>query len=333
MKYGIIGAGSMGFRFGVLFHNLVGRDVDYIDIWEPNLKAIKEQGGVYVSRDYENRHLEKVNVYTPEEYAAKGGDPDMWIIMVKQMQLQDYLTRCADAGLFKDHQVVFSAMNGWGHFEKILKYFPKDRVYGGTAMLGSSFLGPGEVDFQGKLGGGSMHICSMSGEVTPEEQELVDDFEKAHFNPIISHDLQGTCLAKIIFNSVVNSLCTMYQIRMGQFISYPGAMDMTTQLVNEAYDALERGGIQPIQTRAEAIHEVENSSKVVMPLHYPSMYQDMVAGRKTEVDYINGYIARVGRENDCPCRVHEFVTNGVHVAELAFKIHQKEAAEKAAAGK
>ncbi|MCO6559119.1 MAG: hypothetical protein J6575_06875 [Bifidobacterium sp.] len=172
MRYGIIGAGAMGFRYGVLLQELAHQPVDYIEIWEPNLKKVKEQGDVYVSRDHEGRHLVKADIYSPEEYAAKGGDPDLWIIMVKQMDLQNYLTRCADAGLFKDHQVVFSAMNGWGHFEKILKYFPKDRVYGGTAMQGSSFIAPGEVDFQGELGSGSMHICSMSGEVTPVEKEL-----------------------------------------------------------------------------------------------------------------------------------------------------------------
>ncbi|WEV46693.1 ketopantoate reductase family protein [Bifidobacterium sp. ESL0690] len=331
MKYGIIGAGAMGFRYGVLLQELAHQPVDYVEIWEPNLKKVKEQGGVYVSRDHENRHLVKADIYSPEEYAAKGGDPDLWIIMVKQMDLDNYLKRCADAGLFKDHQVVFSAMNGWGHFEKILKYFPKDRIYGGTAMVASAFNGPGDVDFIGKPGAGTMHICAMTEEVTPVEKEFVADLDKTGFNPQVTQNFRGTCMAKVIFNSVINSLCTMYQITMGQFVSYSGYKDMATQLINEAYDALERSGFQPIQTRAEAIKEIDYVSRVANPLHYPSMYQDMSKGRKTEVDYINGYIARVGRENDCPCRVQEFLTHGVHVAELAFQVHKKEAAEAAEA--
>ena len=51
------------------------------------------------------------------------------------------------------------------------------------------------------------------------------------------------------------------------------------------------------------------------------MYQDLTKGRETEVDYINGYIAKLGRQNDCPCRTHEFLTRGVHLAEMAVALH------------
>ncbi|RBP97188.1 2-dehydropantoate 2-reductase [Bifidobacterium aemilianum] len=322
MKYAVIGAGAMGYRYGVLLQENAAKSVDFIDTWAPNIEKVRQQGGVYVSRDHEGRHLVPISISTPEDYQ---GDPDVWIIFLKQMQLEDALKRCEP--LFKDHQVAFSAMNGWGHFEKIQQYFPKDRIYGGTAMIATVLNGPGDVDFIGKPGAGSMHMCAMTEEVTEVEQAMAADFKAANLNPIITQNFQGTCLAKIIFNSVVNTLCTMYQITMGQFVSYPGAMDMATQLINEAYDALERAGFQLIQTRQEAIKEVDFVSRVSNPLHYPSMYQDMSKGRKTEVDYINGYIAKVGREHDYPCRTHEFLTHGVHLAELAFQIHQQEAAK------
>lgn len=106
---------------------------------------------------------------------------------------------------------------------------------------------------------------------------------------------------------------------------------MATELINEAYDACERAGFQLNQTREAAIEDVDYVSRVANPLHYPSMYQDMSRGRKTELDYINSYLAKVGRENDCPCRVQKFLTHGVHVAELAFQVHKNEAAEAAAA--
>ncbi|WEV75440.1 2-dehydropantoate 2-reductase [Bifidobacterium sp. ESL0800] len=337
MKYGIIGAGAMGLRYGVLLQEKAGKDVEYVEPWQPNVDKIREQGGAYVSRDHENRHLVKADIYSPEEYGEKlkreGGDPDVWIIMLKQMQLEDALKRCADAGIFKDHQVVFSAMNGWGHFDKILNYFPKERIYGGTAMVASVFNGPGDVDFIGKPGAGTMHICAMTEEITDIEKEMVADLDKTGFNPQVTQNFRGTCLAKVIFNSVINSLCTMYEITMGQFISYPGAMDMARQLINEAYDALERDGFKPIQDREAAVKEVDYVSRVANPLHYPSMYQDMHNGRKTEVDYINGYIAEVGRRVDSPCRTQEFLRHCLHVAELAFQIHKKEAAEAAATAK
>lgn len=63
MKYTVIGAGAMGYRYGVLLQEVAGLDVDFIDAWQPNIDAVREQGGVYVSRDHENRHLVPVNIY------------------------------------------------------------------------------------------------------------------------------------------------------------------------------------------------------------------------------------------------------------------------------
>lgn len=116
MKYGIIGAGAMGYRFGVMMQENAGINVDFIDTWEPNVEKVRQQGGVTVSRDHENRHIVPINIYYPEEY---NGHPDVWIIFKKQMQLADELQRDYDAGIFHDDQYVFSAMNGMGHFEKL----------------------------------------------------------------------------------------------------------------------------------------------------------------------------------------------------------------------
>lgn len=316
MKYAVIGAGAMGYRYGVLLQEHAGQTVDFIDAWEPNIQAVHQQGGVYVSRDRKNRHLIPINMYSPESYR---GDPDVWIIFVKQMQLDDMLARCSH--LFKEHQIVFSAMNGWGHFDKIRQYFSDERIYGGTAMIATVLNGPGDVDFIGKSGAGEMHMCAFTEQTTEVEQAMFADFQAANMNPIITNNFTGTCMAKVIFNSVVNTLCTMYQITMGEFIEYPGSMDMAKQLIDEAYDACDRAGIRLIETRQEELKSIDYVSRVANPLHYPSMYQDMSRGRKTEVDYINGCIAKIGRDHDYICRTHEFLTHGVHLAELAFAIH------------
>lgn len=258
-------------------------------------------------------------MYTPEDY---DGDPDVWIVFMKQMQLAQMLERCKH--LFKDHQVVFAAMNGWGHFEKLQQYFSDDRIYGGTAMIATVLNGPGDVDFIGKVGVGTMNMCALNEQVSDVELAMRDDFKAAGLNPTITEDFKGTCMAKVVFNSVVNTLCTMYQIQMGQFISYPGAMDMARQLIDEAYDVCDRAGIRMVNTRQQELEAIDYVSRVANPLHYPSMYQDMSRGRKTEVDYINGYIAKLGRENDYVCRTHEFLTHGVHLAELAFKLHNQQ---------
>ena len=208
MKYAVIGAGGMGIQYGVLLQEFAHKDVDFIDTWKPNVEKIREQGGAYVSQDGDDRHLVPIDVYYPEEYT---GQPDVWIVFLKQMQLDGVLKRCAH--LFNDKQVVFSAMNGYGHFEKLNEYFSKDRIYGGTALIGAYVYGPGDFNFTGGAHAKAMNLCAYADTVTDEvsvvEQELFEDFKAATLNPTIVDNFIGMCMAKIVFNSVLNTLCTM----------------------------------------------------------------------------------------------------------------------------
>ena len=171
MKYAVIGAGGMGIQYGVLLQEFAHKDVDFIDTWKPNVEKIREQGGAYVSQDGEDRHLVPIDVYYPEEYT---GEPDVWIVFVKQMQLDAVLRRCAH--LFNDRQIVFSAMNGYGHFEKLNEYFSKDRIYGGTALIGAYLYGPGDFNFPGGAHAKAMNLCSYADDpsegVKAAEQEI-----------------------------------------------------------------------------------------------------------------------------------------------------------------
>lgn len=324
MKYGIIGAGAMGYRYGVMMQENAGIDVDFIDTWKPNVEKVREQGGVSVARDHENRHIVPINIYYPEEY---NGHPDVWIIFKKQMQLAGELVRDSEAGIFHQDQYVFSAMNGMGHFENIAKYFPKDHIVCGTAMIATRMDGPANVDFMGPVNSEVMHMARYNNEKpNAKVQAMFEDFKAAKLGPVFADDWQGMCMSKVVFNAVCNTLCTMFEIQMGQFIEYPGVKQMARQLFDEAFDACERAGIYLIETRQQETDSVITISKEYK-YHYPSMYQDFSKGRPTEVDYINGYIAKLGRKHGCICKTHEFVTHEVHMAEMMRKYHKWDQAE------
>lgn len=215
-------------------------------------------------------------------------------------------------------------MNGMGHFEKIAKYFPKDNIICGTAMIATRMDGPADIDFMGAEGDEVMHMARYNNEKPDTKtQAIFDDFTNAKLGPVFADEWMGMCMSKVVFNAVTNTLCTMFEMQMGQFIEYPGVRKMSQQLFDEAYDACERAGIYLIATRQEQVDSVISVSKEYK-YHYPSMYQDFSKGRPTEVDYINGYIAKIGREHDYVCRTHEFVVQEVHMAEMMRKYHQSQ---------
>ena len=209
MKFTVVGAGAMGLRFGVLLQEQ-GNEVDFVEGWQPHYDKMKEQGGVYVTREHQNKHLVPVNVYTPEEYQAT--DADFVFFELKQMQLDDMLERCKH--FFKD-QYCLTAMNGMGHVEKLLKYFPKEKLTAGTALVATILTGPGEVEFVGKPGMGTTNWANYTEKPNAKTDELMAELEKANFNPTLKDNFMGTLMAKVVFNSVVNTLCTMFEITLG----------------------------------------------------------------------------------------------------------------------
>ena len=232
MKFAMIGAGAMGLRYGILLQE-AGNDVTFIDTWQPHIDKIREQGGVYVMRDHKDRHLTKIKLETPETF---DGHPDMFIFFTKQMQLQDYLDRCSH--FFHEDQYAFTAMNGMGHIEKLQKYFADDKIIGGTALIATVLPGPGEVDFMGKRGAGKMNMCPLNEKPDAMCQALFDELQKAKMNPTLTDDFTGTLMTKVIFNSVINTICTMFELPMGEFGNFKGAYQMGRQLIDEAYDII-----------------------------------------------------------------------------------------------
>ena len=309
MKFTVIGAGAMGLRFGVLLQE-AGNQVDFVEGWQDHYERMKAQGGVYVTREHQNKHLVPVNVYTPEEYTAT--DADFVFFELKQMQLDDMMKRCAH---FLKDQHCLTAMNGMGHVDKLLKYFPKEKMVAGTALVATILTGPGEVEFVGKPGMGTTNWANYTGKPDDKTKSLMAELKKANFNPTLQTNFMGTLMAKVVFNSVVNTLCTMFEITMGQYASFDKADELSRQLIDEAYDVCERAGVQLVNTRAEELASVNYVSKVGNPNHYPSMYQDMTHNRPVEVDYINGYLVKLGRKYHYEAKTHAFVTNLVHLAE------------------
>ncbi|BDZ31716.1 2-dehydropantoate 2-reductase [Lactiplantibacillus sp. WILCCON 0030] len=309
MHFTVLGAGAMGLRYGVLLQE-AGNQVDFVDTWESNVAQMHQQGGVYVSRDHQNRHLVPIKVYTPEDYH---GDPDVWVVFTKQMQLAAFLKRSAHC--FNDRQVVLTCMNGMGHVEKLLQYFKPDKILAGTALVATILNGPGDVDFIGARGAGTMNLANYTEKPDEMTYRIVAELEKCQFHPNLTTNFRGTLLAKVVFNSVVNTLCTLFEITMGEYAAYPGADELSKQLINEAYDVCERDGVTMLNTRAEELASINYVSKVANPRHYPSMYQDMSHNRPTEVDYINGYLVDLGHKTHYQAKTHAFLTHLVHLAE------------------
>lgn len=316
MHYAVLGSGAMGLRFGILLQQS-GQKVDFIDTWDKQVSTITKQGGVYVSRDGEDRHLVPINITFPENYH---GHPDAFIIFTKQMGLKVMLKRSAQ--LFDDQQYAITLMNGMGHIEKINQYFKAEKVIAGTAMIGTVLNDAGDVDFIGKKGTGTIHLVNETEKPDKFTKQVVSEFKKAQLGPKLTTNFLGTLLTKVIYNSVVNTLCSMYKLKEGEFISASVSTKLINRLINEAYHVCDLAGIEPLNSKEEEFNAIVHATRDVTPLHYPSMYQDISKQRPTEVDYINGYLYDLGKKYHYNAQAHDFLRDLVHLAEHAEIVTQ-----------
>lgn len=322
MKITVIGAGAMGLRYGILLQE-AGNDVDFVEPWEPSYQAIREQGGVYVSRDYENQHLVSVSIYQP---AAYQGTPDLVILFVKQMQSEEAMQACSH--FIGPDTYVLTNQNGIGSVDVIRKYVPDQHIIAGIALIATVLDAPGKVDFMGAKGAGHTHLSNVTEKPDAFTYQVVEEFQKAGMNPTLHTNYLGTLWGKLLMNSVINTLCTLMDITMGQYVSYPGANNLTRRLIDEGYAAGLADGVRFMQSREEMAEIIYHESSQVNPLHHPSMYQDMVNGRPTEVDYINGYIAKVARKHGLNAESHELLVELLHLAETVQQNKEKENSKK-----
>lgn len=309
MNIVIVGAGAMGLRYGILLQE-AGETVDFVEPWLPSFDAIQKQGGVFVSRDHKGRHLVPVSVSRPEDYHQV---PDLMILFVKQMQSAAAMVACHH--FIGKRTYVLTNQNGIGSVDLIKQYVPEQQIIAGIALIATVLNAPGDVDFMGAKGAGHTQLVNVTEKPDYFTAQVVNAFQRAGMNPTLQTNYMGTLWGKLLMNSVINTLCTLMDLTMGEYAAYPGAARLTRRLIDEGCAAAEADGVRLMQSPEAMTNIVAHESSNVNPLHRPSMYQDMACGRPTEVDYINGYIVNTAKKHGLCAPSHELLVDLLHMAE------------------
>jgi 2-dehydropantoate 2-reductase len=114
-------------------------------------------------------------------------------------------------------------------------------------------------------------------------------------------DARGPQWTKVIFNSATSPLAALTGLSVGRICTDDLLSRQVEGLITEAEAVCERAGIvltrPPREAVAEAIEEAYE--------HKPSMLQDVLARRATEIDVLNGGIAAEGRRAGIATPLHD----------------------------
>jgi 2-dehydropantoate 2-reductase len=203
--------------------------------------------------------------------------------------LKSYDTEAASDtvnGILSDEGVVLTLRNGVGNFEVLDKAFP-GRVLTETTPVGAIPLGPGRFRHTGF---GVTHLGEPDGSVqdrTPRGAEALRQMKGGDVQVI--DNAMGCVWSKLILNAAINAPGTLLSVRNGDIPRTESGRRLIHDIVSECMKVVEAKGIRLIFDDPEA-HVLEVCKGTAA--NFNSMFQDVLAGRRTEIDFINGAVAR-----------------------------------------
>lgn len=302
----IAGAGAMGCRFGYQLQK-AGYDVVLLDMWEDHIKAIKENG-LQVEGDINDNV--KMEIMKPTE-ATK--EADYIILFTKAMQLPTMLESIQQ--IIGENTKVLCLLNGLGHEDVIKQYIPEKDIIMGVTVWTAGLKGPGKVHLSAT---GTVNLQAIDESGKEGAEKLVDMMNDAKLNVTYDEDVLPSIWRKACVNGTMNSNCALLDCTIGELFATEEGLRVVKEIIHEFVLVGEASGVK--LDEQEITDYVMHTSEVAAA-HYPSMHQDLVQNhRPTEIDYLNGAVARKGKEFGIDTPYCELITDLIHTKEKVLGI-------------
>jgi 2-dehydropantoate 2-reductase len=280
-RVAVVGAGAVGCYFGGMLARagvpvvLIGRP--------PHVDAIKRNGLFLERADFEG----PVQVQADTRIDAVR-DAGIVLLCVKTVDTETAASSLAPQ-LGKD-ALLFSFQNGVDNVDRIR------RATGIAALpaavwVAAAMSGPGRVKHNGR---GDI--------VVGEESRLVGMLRDAGIPCRVSDNIAGELWAKLVMNCAYNAMSAVTRARYQAIKDHPLTRDVLKALVTEVVAVGGAAGVT--LPAAEELTEAALRLGDAMATATSSTEQDLARGRVTEIDSLNGYIARKGGELGVPTPVN-----------------------------
>ena len=307
MRIVIAGAGAMGCRFGDALHRH-GEDVVLVDGWHDHVAAIRDHG-LQVTDDL-GRHVSRIRAVTFDQVGELDA-ADLVIVFGKALQTAAIAEACRP--LTTGNTRVLTLQNGVGNVEAIEKVVHRERIMAGVTTLGTELIGPGAIR---ALGTGHTYLAKVDDGADEVLQRIVRVMAEAGLQAEYSSDVNRIIWAKVAFNCVLNALSALIRVPVGKLSEYAQLDRLVSPLVDEVVAVAAAEGIRlPAGEVHTLLQDALDPTRAGSSHHLPSMLQDLLGGRPTEIDHLNGAVVRKGVQHGVPTPVNETMTHLIRLSE------------------
>lgn len=291
----------MGSLFGGLLTEL-GWNVTLYDVWREHVDAMNERGLCVNQPDGTERSIPVRAVSTPAQLST----PDLAVVFVKCTQTRSAM---ADVGsALGPETTVLTLQNGFRNPEVVAEYVPERRVVAGVTEASADLEGPGQITHTGT---GVTTIGRYFGPNDGAVRAIAEGLTEAGIEATVTSAVRDAIWKKALVNVAYNAVAALSRERVGGILDSPAGRQMIEDVVTEAVAVARARGRSFDEDPVEYVFAVGEESRT----HAPSMLQDIQAGRRTEIEFLNGSVVGFAEQHDVAVPVNRTLARLVRLAE------------------
>ncbi|MGH7803286.1 MAG: ketopantoate reductase family protein, partial [Candidatus Binatia bacterium] len=283
----VAGAGALGSMYGG-FLRRAGHDVALVGR-RPHLDAIA-RGGLAIEGIFGD-HV-ATGFELAEEPRALGGRFDLVIVAVKSYAVAAMAPVIAP--LLADDGAVLSLQNGLGNLESIAESVGRERVLGAPVLIGATIPEPGRVRVTVYAKPVKAGPAWAEGSFA-SAQRVAALLDAAGVPSEATERLFPFLWEKMLYNAPLNALGAILGLPYGALAERSDSRAVMDDVIAEGFAVARAEGAELLWPTVEECRR-HFYERLLPPTagHRSSMLQDIERGRPTEIDALNGYIARRG---------------------------------------
>ena len=292
------------------FMALKGHDVTLIGR-KPHITALKSEG-LHITGIWGEHHVRGCNAYTSLE-ETQNQEYDLILIAVKSYDTE-HAVELVKPYIGTD-TFLCSYQNGLGNAEILAGHIGWERVLGARVIFGARINRPGEVEIT--VIAEPTAVGAYQGTASAEKAQAIAVMMNESGIPTVYTDRIQTILwSKVAYNCALNPLSALLDVPYGHLAEEDYTRKIMGDVIHELYRVGHAINI-PLEPDTSDAYLERFYGKLVPPTaaHYASMREDLKKMRRTEIDALNGCIARFGVERDIPCPANALLTALIHARE------------------
>lgn len=178
--------------------------------------------------------------------------------------------------------LVLSLQNGVDNAERLRAVLPGVAVAAAVVYVATEMAGPGHLRHHGR---GELVI-----EPSARSAELAQALVAAGVPTEVSNNVRGALWAKLVLNCAYNALSAVGRIAYGELVQRPGVLAVMRDVVAECTAVAAADGVTLPGDVDAAVRRIAET----MPSQLSSTAQDLMRGKPSEIDHLNGYVVQRG---------------------------------------